>query len=244
MAGSRSGIEGLVAALDLVEGAVLAAEADGHLRAFAGGDFVDQIGNAGELAGADDQIDIGGPAEDELLVLLGHAAHDADDLFGVLLLEGPQAAEGGVGFVFGLFADGAGVEEDDVGRVELAGQLVTALAQVGDDHLAVQHVHLAADGFEIEPFGHAAFRFFLSSIFSWSSACFLRCCSSRASAESSAKTSSRRRRIRRHERRDGDERADAQEDPIPNVHVRPQQSSLGDLCSSRQSTEAMLPRFW
>ena len=33
-----------------------------------------------KLAGADDQIDVRRPLEDELLILLGHAADDADDL--------------------------------------------------------------------------------------------------------------------------------------------------------------------
>ena len=52
---------------------------------------------------------------DQLLVLLGHAAEDADDLVGMALLVAAQPAEGAVDLVLGVLADAAGVEEDHVG---------------------------------------------------------------------------------------------------------------------------------
>ena len=38
--------------------------------------------------------------------------------------------------------------------VGVVGQLVALPAQAADDELAVEHVHLAADGFDVEFLGH------------------------------------------------------------------------------------------
>ena len=58
----------------------LRSEADFQLLPAAGGDLRDQRGHLVQLAGADDQVDVRRPLEDQLLVLLGHAAEHADDL--------------------------------------------------------------------------------------------------------------------------------------------------------------------
>lgn len=47
-----------------------------------------------------------------------------------------------------MFTDAAGVEEDGVGFFGVFGEFVALLTQGGDDELAVQDVHLAADGFD------------------------------------------------------------------------------------------------
>src|SRR5262245_62081194 len=57
--------------------------------------------------------------------------------------------------------DGAGVEQDDVGRSGVVDELVALSAQTTDDELAIEHVHLTADGFDEEGFGavvHVEFR--------------------------------------------------------------------------------------
>ena len=76
-------IVAFVAAFDLGAAAVFAAEADFHplraRRAFCA-DFANERGHLVELAGADDEIDVRGALEDDALILLGHAAEDADDL--------------------------------------------------------------------------------------------------------------------------------------------------------------------
>ena len=73
---------------------------------------------------------------------------------GCLRFERFQPAERTVSLVLGLLADAAGVEQDHVGLVEVGGQLVALPAQAGHDHLAVEHVHLAADGFDKQPASH------------------------------------------------------------------------------------------
>ena len=71
-------------------------------------------------------------------------------LFGMFALGVLEPAEGAVDFVFGVLADAARVEEDRVGVVRIVRELVALFAQAGDDELAVEHVHLAADGFDVE----------------------------------------------------------------------------------------------
>ena len=71
-------------------------------------------------------------------------------LSGMLALGVLEPAERAVDLVFGVLADAAGVEQDRVGVVRARGQLVTVFAQAGDDELAIELVHLAADGFDVE----------------------------------------------------------------------------------------------
>src|SRR5262245_63467759 len=53
-----------------------------------------------------------------------------------------------------MLADAARIEQDDVGLALLVRDLVAEPAQRADDELAVEHVHLAADGFDEELFRH------------------------------------------------------------------------------------------
>ena len=50
-----------------------------------------------------------------------------------------------VNALFRVLADGAGVEQDDVGLIFIARELVAHLAQHTHEHLAVGHVLLAAE---------------------------------------------------------------------------------------------------
>lgn len=90
-----------------------------------------------------------GTLEDHRLILLRHAADHADDLLRVPLLELPQASQGTVDLVFGMLAHAAGVKQDQIGPVRIVRQLVARLEQVGRHQLAIQHVHLAAEGLDI-----------------------------------------------------------------------------------------------
>ena len=83
-----------------------------------------------------------------VFVLLGHAADDADDEIGPRLLGVLETAERGVDLFLGVLADAAGVEKNGVGGVGVGRQLITVLAQSPHDELGVEHVHLAADGFD------------------------------------------------------------------------------------------------
>ena len=71
-------------------------------------------------------------------------------LCGMLLLGVLQPAQGAIDFVLGVLADAARVEQDRVGFGRRGDEFVALLAQTGHDQLAVEHVHLAADGFDIQ----------------------------------------------------------------------------------------------
>jgi hypothetical protein len=102
------------------------------------------------LSGADDEVDVRGFLKDQVLIFLGHAADDADDFGGAIAFAEFEASEGAVDFVFGVFTDAAGIEDDCVGLFGVVGELVAVAAQGGDYQFAVQHIHLAADGFDVE----------------------------------------------------------------------------------------------
>ena len=75
-------------------------------------------------------------------------------LCGCLALGVLQPAQGAVDFVFGMLADAAGVEQNRVGLGWRIDQFVTVFAERRDNELAIEHVHLAADGFDVETLGH------------------------------------------------------------------------------------------
>ncbi len=140
---------------DLDPLAGLAVEAHLDLRPAAGGDPLQQGRQLGQLARPDHQVHVRRPLEDLLLVLLGHAADDADHLVRPELFDVLQPAQGTVDLVLGVLPDAARVEEDRVGLAEGVGRLVARGQQGGGDQLAIQHVHLAADRFDIEAASHA-----------------------------------------------------------------------------------------
>jgi hypothetical protein len=107
-----------------------------------------------QLTRADDQIDVRRTFENPLLVLLSHTAQDADDLFGMFVFQTAESSQRAVDFVLGVLPDTARVEQNRVGLLWFVRKLVASLAQVGDDQLAVQHVHLAANRFDVQAFAH------------------------------------------------------------------------------------------
>ena len=92
-----------------------------------GGHFLQDLRQAVDLARPDDQVDVCGAAEDQVLVLLGHAAQDADDGFGLSLFQRTQAAQGAVDLVFGMLPHAARVVQDRVGVARTIDQLVARL---------------------------------------------------------------------------------------------------------------------
>jgi hypothetical protein len=159
------GVETFVAPFDLLPRAVFATEADFHFLSATGFDVGDQIGNLMQLARADDQIDVRRTLENHPLIFLSHAAQDADDFVGILLLGILQTAERAINLVFGVLANTAGVEQDRVGVARIIGELKAAFAQAGNDKLAVEHVHLAAHCFDVQFLHLSGGFFFLGLLF-------------------------------------------------------------------------------
>lgn len=83
--------------------------------------------------------------KDQFLVLLGHTAHDADDLVRTNLFAVLEDAEPTVNLVFRVFANATGVEENCVGFGLVGSEFVSLFAQRCHHELAIEHVHLTAD---------------------------------------------------------------------------------------------------
>jgi hypothetical protein len=125
-------------------------EADVHLRAAAVAAGVDHAGQAVQGLRTEHQVHVGRALEDGLALLAGDAAADADQHRPVLLQVFPLA-ELGEDLFLGLFADRAGVDQDDVGLGLVGGQLQ---AMFGGEHVGhagrVVLIHLATVGLDVE----------------------------------------------------------------------------------------------
>ena len=86
--------------------------------------------------------------KDLLAFLLGDASQNAKRfaLCPQLLIVGETVED----FLLGLISDRAGVIEDQIRGFDRFYLAITLLLQRADDLLRVMHVHLAAEGFEVE----------------------------------------------------------------------------------------------
>ena len=78
------------------------------------------------------------------MLLVGHAAAQADHQAGLFLLQALERAHIAENALLGVLADGAGVEEDEVGVFGLVAQAVADIHQHTLDALAVVDVLLTA----------------------------------------------------------------------------------------------------
>jgi len=62
----------------------------------------------------------------------------------------PELAQSAVDLVLRMLPNAARIEQDGVSLADRVNQLVTVLPQAGYDHFAVQYVHLAADGLDVQ----------------------------------------------------------------------------------------------
>jgi hypothetical protein len=98
------------------------------------------------LWGAEHDVDMRRPLDDEVTVLLGEAAADHDLQVGTALLQGLELAEVAVQLVVGVLTDAAGVEHDDIGIVQARGGAQPVCFQQAGDALGIMLVHLAPEG--------------------------------------------------------------------------------------------------
>ena len=95
--------------------------------------------------GAEHHVDPGRAGDHGVAVLLREAAADGDLQAGVLALRGAELAECAVEAFVGVLADGAGVEDDEVGLL-IDGGLVPGLLEEPGESLGIVDVHLAPEG--------------------------------------------------------------------------------------------------
>ena len=98
-------VKRFVASFDVVDFSVGSSQADGCVLATLRTNLFQQVGDLLKLSRPDNDIDIRRPIKNQLLIFLSHAAHDADDLLGIVFLFFAKTTQRTVGFVFGLFTD-------------------------------------------------------------------------------------------------------------------------------------------
>ena len=83
--------------------------------------------------------------------MLRHASEQPELHLRPRILEPRQLAQPVQHLLFGMLANRAGVEQDDVGIFDAVGSDVTGAAQDGADRLRIGDIHLASVGLEINP---------------------------------------------------------------------------------------------
>src|SRR5690554_319313 len=119
--------------------------------------FADHIRQAVQGLGAEDHVYVRCPVEDGLAFLAGNAAANADNHVGLFAFETFPAAELVEHFFLGFFANGAGVQQQDVGVIRVVGHFnrFAGFEQVCHAGRVVL-VHLAAVGFDEQLLGHGS----------------------------------------------------------------------------------------
>ena len=97
------------------------------------------------VVGAEHRVDVWRPLPDELAVLLGQTTTHRDLHARSPRLERLQMTEMAVELVVGVLADAAGVEQDDVGVLDVVGRLHALALEEPREPLRVVRVHLAPE---------------------------------------------------------------------------------------------------
>jgi len=121
-------------------------EADVHLRTARAASRIDQVRQPVQRLRAEDQVDIGRARHDRVAFLARNAAAHADEQIGPRLLQRLHAPEVVKHLLLRLFADRAGVEQDQVGVLGPVRCFEATLGAQDIRHLfRVVRVHLAAE---------------------------------------------------------------------------------------------------
>jgi hypothetical protein len=113
----------------------------------------DQVGEVAVGVRAHHQVHPRHPLEQRGAEALGHAADHAQDVARALVAL--QLAHSADHPLLGVVAHGTGVHQHDVGVGRIVGARVARAVEESEHQLRVRDVHLAAVGFDVDPF-HAA----------------------------------------------------------------------------------------
>ena len=126
-------------------------EADVHLRALLLAACADQFRQAMQGLRTEHKVHERGALDDRFAFLRGNAAAHADDDLAALVLQALPHAELAEHLLLRLLADGAGVDQDDVGVVRAVGQFQAIAGGKHVGHLGrVVLVHLATVGLDVQ----------------------------------------------------------------------------------------------
>ena len=102
--------------------------------------------NLVEVLGTGEDVHVGEAAAEGVVLRPNHAAHHGDLEGGVFTLEVGERPELGSGAVLGVLADGASIEDDEVGVCGMIGGVPAEAAEAGGELAGVGLVDLTADG--------------------------------------------------------------------------------------------------
>ena len=107
-------------------------------------DFVDRMSQIGDVIGSDDEIEVREFSKQGIFFCLGHAPCDPDD--GLFFLRAPELSELAHDFPFGEIADGAGIEDEEVGRFFVWSWGKAPFFEETRHDFGVELIHLTAIG--------------------------------------------------------------------------------------------------
>ena len=107
-----------------------------------------------QVVGAEHHVDVAGPGEHLVAILLGEAAPHRDLQIGPAVLERLERSEVAVELLIGVLADAARVEDDDVGVFETGRRFHAVGRQHAGNPLGIVLVHLAPVGADEVAAGH------------------------------------------------------------------------------------------
>ncbi len=146
-------VVGIVEGFEIFEGGVggvgtadVAGYGDEFLLSGEGGD--DELRYLRDMGGAANNVD-GLMFEELRAESLGHATDDGDDEVGAGFFCVFEVAEVGKHPLFGMVADGAGVDDNDVGGSVVVAESEACVLEGGGDEGGVELVHLAAEVFYV-----------------------------------------------------------------------------------------------
>ena len=123
---------------------------EAHVDERIAGGVAEQLGQAAIGVGADDEVDERQLRHERVAQVLRHAAGQTELHVGAPRLVARQVAEAADDALLGVLADGAGVEQNDVGARRIVGALVAVPAEVAEQQLGVRQIHLAAVGLDVD----------------------------------------------------------------------------------------------
>ena len=121
---------------------------DGEHPVPAGTDLIQQLREFPQRLGAENQVHMAVRGFDLFRhrLLLGHAAAETDGQAGIFFFGVDELSHNAEDFFFGVFPDGAGVDDDDIRPAGVLGEAAAHLLEHPHDPLAVGYVLLAAIG--------------------------------------------------------------------------------------------------
>ena len=120
--------------------------------------LLDQFRQLVNIVRAEDQIQMRHALEESVAFLLSDAAADTDDHAGAIFFKLFPTSQRAVNFLLGFIAHAAGVEQNQIRRVDAVGLNIAVARHDLGDPFGVVLVHLATVSLDIKLFHHGTIK--------------------------------------------------------------------------------------